>query len=238
MRNPRFAVYIISVAAELAGVHPQTLRIYERKGLLRPQRTSEQPAPLQRAGHRAAARDPGVDGAGRQPGGREADHGAAAGAGRDATADGAAARATRASVAPSRCPAIAWDWRSSRSSACRASPGGTTPHDRRPPSPVAGLRGRDARARAGRRGRHDGPARPRAGARTRSAPASASAWRTRGSSMPARSCWASRPTAGWWARSRRRCPESAIAPGRVRAGDRPVRRRRIAATASARRPWR
>ena len=34
------AVYIISVAAELAGVHPQTLRIYERKGLVRPQRTS------------------------------------------------------------------------------------------------------------------------------------------------------------------------------------------------------
>ena len=28
---------MISVAAELAGVHPQTLRIYERKGLLRPQ---------------------------------------------------------------------------------------------------------------------------------------------------------------------------------------------------------
>jgi len=34
------AVYIISVAAELAGVHPQTLRIYERKGLLAPHRTS------------------------------------------------------------------------------------------------------------------------------------------------------------------------------------------------------
>ena len=34
------AVYIISVAAELAGVHPQTLRIYERKGLLRPARTA------------------------------------------------------------------------------------------------------------------------------------------------------------------------------------------------------
>ena len=33
------AVYIISVAAELAGVHPQTLRIYERKGLLSPART-------------------------------------------------------------------------------------------------------------------------------------------------------------------------------------------------------
>jgi DNA-binding transcriptional MerR regulator len=32
-------VYVISVAAELAGVHPQTLRIYERRGLLQPQRT-------------------------------------------------------------------------------------------------------------------------------------------------------------------------------------------------------
>lgn len=34
------AVYIISVAAEIAGVHPQTLRIYERKGLVRPARTA------------------------------------------------------------------------------------------------------------------------------------------------------------------------------------------------------
>ena len=34
------ALYVISVAAELAGVHPQTLRIYERKGLLAPARTS------------------------------------------------------------------------------------------------------------------------------------------------------------------------------------------------------
>src|SRR5436309_13011839 len=33
------AVYVISVAAELAGVHPQTLRTYERKGLLEPART-------------------------------------------------------------------------------------------------------------------------------------------------------------------------------------------------------
>ena len=39
-RPPERAVYIISVAAELAGVHPQTLRMYERKGLLRPKRTS------------------------------------------------------------------------------------------------------------------------------------------------------------------------------------------------------
>lgn len=39
-RDEDRAVYIISVAAELAGVHPQTLRIYERKGLLRPKRTA------------------------------------------------------------------------------------------------------------------------------------------------------------------------------------------------------
>ena len=32
-------MYVISIAAELAGVHPQTLRVYERKGLLSPQRT-------------------------------------------------------------------------------------------------------------------------------------------------------------------------------------------------------
>jgi len=39
-QNEGRAVYVISVAAELAGVHPQTLRMYERKGLLRPERTT------------------------------------------------------------------------------------------------------------------------------------------------------------------------------------------------------
>ena len=33
-------VYMISVAADLAGMHPQTLRIYEAKGLVTPQRTA------------------------------------------------------------------------------------------------------------------------------------------------------------------------------------------------------
>jgi MerR family transcriptional regulator, heat shock protein HspR len=33
-------VYVISVAAELAGMHPQTLRLYERRGLLEPARTA------------------------------------------------------------------------------------------------------------------------------------------------------------------------------------------------------
>jgi MerR family transcriptional regulator/heat shock protein HspR len=38
-RTPTRAVYVISVAAELAGMHPQTLRIYERRGLVTPART-------------------------------------------------------------------------------------------------------------------------------------------------------------------------------------------------------
>ena len=37
--DPTRAVYVISVAAELAGVHAQTLRIYERRGLVEPART-------------------------------------------------------------------------------------------------------------------------------------------------------------------------------------------------------
>ncbi len=42
MPEDRFnrAVYVISVAAELVGVHPQTLRIYERRGLVEPARTT------------------------------------------------------------------------------------------------------------------------------------------------------------------------------------------------------
>jgi MerR family transcriptional regulator/heat shock protein HspR len=40
MADRNRAVYVISVAAELAGVHPQTLRIYERKGLVDPARTA------------------------------------------------------------------------------------------------------------------------------------------------------------------------------------------------------
>jgi MerR family transcriptional regulator/heat shock protein HspR len=33
------AVYVISIAAELVGMHPQTLRVYEQRGLVQPQRT-------------------------------------------------------------------------------------------------------------------------------------------------------------------------------------------------------
>src|SRR4051794_26125868 len=37
--DPRRGVYMISVAAELAGMHPQTLRIYESRGLIQPKRS-------------------------------------------------------------------------------------------------------------------------------------------------------------------------------------------------------
>ena len=40
MEDENRPLYMISVAADLAGVHPQTLRIYEQKGLVSPQRTS------------------------------------------------------------------------------------------------------------------------------------------------------------------------------------------------------
>ena len=39
MAESTHAVFVISVAAELSGMHPQTLRIYERKGLIDPYRT-------------------------------------------------------------------------------------------------------------------------------------------------------------------------------------------------------
>lgn len=38
--NPAQGLYAISVAAQLAGLGPRTLRLYERKGLLKPQRTN------------------------------------------------------------------------------------------------------------------------------------------------------------------------------------------------------
>ena len=37
--TPPHALFVISVAAELSGLHPQTLRIYERRGLVEPHRT-------------------------------------------------------------------------------------------------------------------------------------------------------------------------------------------------------
>ncbi len=56
---------MISVAAELAGVHPQTLRIYERKELISPAALGRQHEAVLRGRHRAAAADPAP-----HPGGR------------------------------------------------------------------------------------------------------------------------------------------------------------------------
>ena len=92
------AVYIISVAAELAGVHPQTLRIYERKGLVAPQRTSGNTrrysdADIERLRAIQALTDEGVNLAG-----VKRDHGDAGGDGGAPAADGRAARAARAAA--------------------------------------------------------------------------------------------------------------------------------------------
>ena len=39
--NPKEPVYVISVAAKLVGLHEQTLRLYEKKGLVKPKRTKK-----------------------------------------------------------------------------------------------------------------------------------------------------------------------------------------------------
>ncbi len=39
-KSANHALFVISVAAELSGLHPQTLRIYERRGLVEPHRTA------------------------------------------------------------------------------------------------------------------------------------------------------------------------------------------------------
>ncbi len=54
-------VYMISVAAELAGMHPQTLRIYEARGLIAPKRSPKNTRLYSQRRRRAAAPDPGAD---------------------------------------------------------------------------------------------------------------------------------------------------------------------------------
>ena len=56
LADPRRGVYMISVAAELAGMHPQTLRIYESRGLITPQRSAGQDPPLLAGGRRRLRR--------------------------------------------------------------------------------------------------------------------------------------------------------------------------------------
>ena len=65
--DPTRAVYVISVAAELAGVHPQTLRNYERYGPARPEPDRGRLAPVLRARPRAAPPHPGADQRGPEP---------------------------------------------------------------------------------------------------------------------------------------------------------------------------
>ena len=54
-------VFMISVAAELAEMHPQTLRMYEQRGLIAPQALAQGHAPVLAGRRRPAAPDPGAD---------------------------------------------------------------------------------------------------------------------------------------------------------------------------------
>ena len=53
-RGAQTGLFLIGIAAELAGMHPQTLRVYERRGLITPRRTRAQHPRLLR-GRRGAA---------------------------------------------------------------------------------------------------------------------------------------------------------------------------------------
>ena len=54
-------VYVISVAAQLSGLHPQTLRQYDRLGLVSPGRSRRRGSALLRPRHRAPARGAAAD---------------------------------------------------------------------------------------------------------------------------------------------------------------------------------
>ena len=54
-------VFMISVAAELADMHPQTLRMYEARGLIEPKRSPKGTRLYSQTGRRAAAAHPGDD---------------------------------------------------------------------------------------------------------------------------------------------------------------------------------
>ena len=64
-------VYMISVAAELAGMHPQTLRIYETRGLITPKRSPKNTRLYSQEDVERLQADSGAHGsAGHEPGGR------------------------------------------------------------------------------------------------------------------------------------------------------------------------
>src|ERR671929_53030 len=59
--------YMISVAADLVGMHPQTLRIYENKGLIRPKRLVESASTLRAEAEARVRTRPRVEGLQQQP---------------------------------------------------------------------------------------------------------------------------------------------------------------------------
>ena len=95
-------VFMISVAAELAEMHPQTLRMYEARGLIEPQALAEGHAAVLARGRRAAAPDPGADLRRRDEPRRRREGLRARGAARAHAAQGRRARAARGRAARPR----------------------------------------------------------------------------------------------------------------------------------------
>ena len=109
------AVFVISVAAELAGVHPQTLRIYEREGLVRPKRTTANARRYSERDIERLLRDQAADQRRHEPGRGAAGHPAHPGAG---APPGHGWPPSRPSCGP-RPAATARSWRAVRRSARR-----------------------------------------------------------------------------------------------------------------------
>ena len=162
-------VFMISVAAELADMHPQTLRMYETRGLIEPQRSPKGTRLYSQADVDAPAPHPGDDERARaQPGGRRARARA-----RGAARAGDAAASRRSSAAAARCGRR---WRP-RSSACasRSAPRSCPTAAARRTSSARATRRRRRRATASRSSAtprtRDGPPRRRRVARTGAQPA-------------------------------------------------------------------
>ena len=211
------AVYIISVAAELAGVHPQTLRIYERKGLVHPQRTSGNTRrysqrDIERLRAIQALTDEGVNLAGVK---RIIDLEEEVDVLHQQVAE---LRAQLERRGRSRCRDGGSAPTSCRCGASWVCPGRTPPYERRASATAPGLRRRPARPHADRRGGHHGEpiTRTTGGRDARCARGARGAL---GHAPSGRAAPGDRGrTAGWWARSRPDLRRTACPPASTSSG--------------------
>ena len=165
-------VFMISVAAELAGMHPQTLRIYESRGLIKPKRSPEADPALLTARRRAAAAHPGAHDRGRpEPRRRRARARARGADGRDAARSSSSMRSRPRSCSARCCsrsrrctaPTSASSCAGSRPARCCA------PRDAEAPGHAFRVRQRTDERRCNLTSSRSSPrrrSRPRSGSRT------------------------------------------------------------------------